>query len=399
MRRRAKSPSGWPIRVRLTLLYGLAFLAAGVVMITVTYVLVSQSLLRPSGTQLDRVPRVTEDFSDVEAREAILQALESYRSTTLNQLLTWSIVALGIALVLAWALGWLLAGRVLGPLQRVTDTARRVADRNLHERIALSGPQDELKELADTFDAMLERLDRSFDAQRRFVANASHELRTPLAVNRTLLEVALGDPEVSDDLRRLAPTVLATNERSERLVEGLLTLARSEQAVSSPEPVDLSAVAAHVLRQERAEASARAVAVTPALEPAPTTGNAVLLEQLVANLVRNAVLHGGHGAQVRVWTGADPSGAGVALQVENTGPVLAPYEVDGLFEPFRRGNGRTAADGSGVGLGLSIVRSVAHAHGGSATARARDGGGLLVRIDLPAAPQWPNSSKINSGSG
>ncbi|WP_116952260.1 sensor histidine kinase [Jiangella endophytica] len=385
MRQRAKRPTGWPIRVRLTLLYGLAFLAAGVVMITVTYVLVSQSLLRPSSTQLERVPdRITENLGDVETREVILQALESYRSNTLNQLLTWSIVALGIALVLAWALGWLLAGRALAPLQQVTDTARRVADRNLHERIALSGPQDELKELADTFDAMLERLDRSFDAQRRFVANASHELRTPLAVNRTLLEVALGDPEVSEDLRRLAPTVLATNERSERLVEGLLLLARSEQTVTSPAPLDLSAVAAHVLQQERREADARSVAVTAVLEPAPTTGNAVLLEQLVANLVRNAMVHGGDGARVRVWTGADPAGDGVALQVENTGPVLAAYDVDGLFEPFRRGNGRTAADGTGVGLGLSIVRSVAHAHGGTATAHARDGGGLLVRIDLPA---------------
>ncbi|TDC51780.1 HAMP domain-containing histidine kinase [Jiangella ureilytica] len=378
------NPARWPVRVRLTALYAGAFAVAGAVLVTVTYLLVSESLVRPNPPGADGGADGDADrFGRPLDIEAIRAAVDAYRNDVLDRLLLWSLIALAAGLVLAVCLGWLLAGRALRPLQRVTDTARRVADRNLHERIALQGPDDELKELADTFDAMLERLDRSFDAQRRFVANASHELRTPLAVNRTLLEVALGDPSVSDDLKRLAPTVLATNERSERLVEGLLTLARSEQAVTAPEPVDLREIADHVLQQERGEASARSVTVTADLEPAPTTGNAVLLERLAANLVRNAVVHGGDGAQVRVWTGLGAAG-GVALQVENTGPVLAPYEVGGLFEPFRRGNGRTAG-GDGVGLGLSIVRSVAHAHGGTATAHARDDGGLLVRVDLPAA--------------
>lgn len=373
------NPARWPVRVRLTALYAGAFAVAGAVLVTVTYLLVSESLVRPNP------PGDTDRFDRPLDLEAIREAVDAYRNDVLDRLLLWSLIALAAGLVLAVCLGWLLAGRALRPLQRVTETARRVADRNLHERIALDGPQDELKELADTFDAMLERLDHSFDAQRRFVANASHELRTPLAVNRTLLEVAVGDPDASDDLKRLAPTILATNERSERLVEGLLTLARSEQAVTAPEPVDLREIAAHVLQQERGEAAARSVTVTADLEPAPTTGNAVLLERLVANLVHNAVVHGGDGAQVRVWTGAGPGPAGgAALQVENTGPVLAPYEVGGLFEPFRRGNGRTAG-GDGVGLGLSIVRSVAHAHGGTATAHARPDGGLLVRVDLPAA--------------
>ncbi|MBB5790677.1 sensor histidine kinase [Jiangella mangrovi] len=375
------NPARWPVRVRLTALYSGAFALAGAVLVTVTYLLVSESLVRPNAP--GGSTRETDRLDQPLDIDAIRAAVDAYRNDVLDRLLLWSLIALAAGLVLAVCLGWLLAGRALRPLQRVTETARRVADRNLHERIDLQGPDDELKELADTFDAMLERLDHSFDAQRRFVANASHELRTPLAVNRTLLEVALGDPSVSDDLKRLAPTILATNERSERLVEGLLTLARSEQAVTAPEPVDLREIAAYVLQQERREASARSVTVTSALEPAATTGNAVLLERLVANLVRNAVVHGGDGAEVRVWTGPDPAGGGVALQVENTGPVLAPYEVGGLFEPFRRGNGRTAG-GDGVGLGLSIVRSVAHAHGGTATAHARDDGGLLVRVALPA---------------
>ncbi|RIQ22805.1 sensor histidine kinase [Jiangella rhizosphaerae] len=378
------NPARWPVRARLTALYAGAFAVAGAVLVTMTYVLVSESLVRPNPPGADDLSG--DRFGRPLDVEAIREAIAAYREDVLDRLLLWSLIALAGALVLAVCLGWLVAGRALRPLQRVTDTARRVADRNLHERIAMSGPRDELKELADTFDAMLERLDRSFDAQRRFVANASHELRTPLAVNRTLLEVALGDPDVSDDLKRLAPTILATNERSERLVEGLLTLARSEQTVTSPTPVDLSEIAAHVLQQERDEASSHGVTVTAALEPAPTTGNAVLLERLVANLVQNAVRHGGDGAQLRVWTGV--AGDGVALQVENTGPVFAPYEVEGLFEPFRRGNGRTAATGAGggIGLGLSIVRSVAHAHDGTATAHARADGGLLVRVDLPATP-------------
>lgn len=387
-RRRWMNPSGWPIRARLTMLYALAFLAAGVVLVVMTYILVAQSMLRPTTGQVDRVPgRVGQG----QTTQAIMEAIEEYRSDTLNQLLVWSIVALCVALVLAWVLGWALAGRALRPLQQVTDTARRVADRSLHERIALTGPQDELKELADTFDAMLERLDRSFDAQRNFVANASHELRTPLAVNRTLLEVALGDPEISDDLRRLAPTILATNSRSERLVEGLLTLARSEQAVTEQTPVDLGSLTAAVLDQEKAEVAERGVTVAAELHPAPAAGNGVLLERMVVNLAQNAVRYSGPAGEVRVWTGLWNDRA--ILQVENTGPILGPYEVDGLFEPFKRGQGRLSGGGSpgsdgrlsgndGVGLGLSIVRSIVRAHGGTITARRRDEGGLIIRVEL-----------------
>jgi signal transduction histidine kinase len=371
-------PSRWPVRMRLTVLFAVSFLAAGAVLVSVTYFLVSRSLERGIPQFAVRLPStVTPGAGDEEAARQVRGAIEAYRDDTLSSMLTWSLVALAGALVLAAGLGWLLAGRAMRPLQQVTETARRVADRSLHERIALSGPDDEVRELADTFDAMLERLDRSFDAQRRFVANASHELRTPLAVNRTVLEVAAGDAGASDDLRRLAPLLLATNERSERLVEGLLTLARSEQRLDEKTPIDLRDVAAVAVEQEMAGIGK----VHASLHPGPVAGSPVLLERMVVNLVQNAVRHGGPDAAVWITTGRWQDHA--VLQVENTGTVLRPYEVDGLFEPFRRGEGRTSSS-NGLGLGLSIVRSVVRAHGGTVTAQPRDGGGLVVRVELPA---------------
>lgn len=366
-------PSRWPVRVRLTALYAAALLAAGVTLVAATYWLVSRSLTRQT-QQYGHSPD-----HDTQLAPAVREALDAVRSETLNSLLNWSILALVAALVLAVALGWALAGRALRPLRRVTETATRVADRSLHERIGLTGPHDEIKQLADTIDAMLERLDRSFDAQRRFVANASHELRTPLAMNRTMLEVAAGNPEASEDLRRLAPDLLATNERSERLVEGLLTLARSEQQVVELGAVDLAEVASMAVEQQRHEALEHRVTVTTDLEQAPVAGSPVLVEQLAANLVQNAVRHSPPGAEVVVRTGC--RGTHCVLQVENPGVALPPDEVDELFEPFRRGNGRISS--RGVGLGLSIVKSVAQAHSGRVWARPREGGGLVVRVELP----------------
>jgi signal transduction histidine kinase len=276
--------------------------------------------------------------------------------------------------------GWVLASRALRPLRQITRTANRVADRSLHERIGLDGPDDEVKELADTIDAMLQRLDRSFDAQRRFVANASHELRTPLAVNRTLLEVALGEPDVSDDLRQLGPRLLTTSERSERLIGGLLTLARSEHEVTTPAPLDLAELVAEAVEHERSEAAGAGITLVADLQVAPAAGDPMLVERLAVNLVQNAVRHSPPGATATVRTGLDHDHA--FFEVENPGPVLDQDGVDGMFEPFRRGNGRTSDD-RGVGLGLSIVRSVAQAHGGRVSARPRPSGGLVVRVELP----------------
>jgi signal transduction histidine kinase len=372
-------PARWTVRVRLTVLYTGAFLAAGVVLVAVTYGLVSWSLREPIAHRLDSDAH---DMGSVPNWEIVSGAIESYRSAALGSLLTWSLLALAGALVLAVGLGWMLSGRALRPLRQVTETANRVAGRSLHERIALAGPSDEVKELADTIDAMLERLDQSFDAQRRFVANASHELRTPLAVNRTLIEVAIGSAEASDDLKQLAPTLLATNDRSEQLIEGLLTLARSEHEVSDRVPLDLADLAAVAVEHEKPEADERRITVATGLEAAPVKGNAVLVERMAVNLVQNAVRHSPSGIEAVVRTGR--RGDRSVIEVENPGRVLRQYEVDGMFEPFRHGDGRVGTN-RGAGLGLSIVRSVAQAHGGTAKARPREGGGLVVLVELPSS--------------
>src|SRR5690606_9344288 len=231
----------------------------------------------------------------------------------------------------------------------------------------LGGPDDEIRELADTFDAMLERLDRAFDGQRRFVANASHELRTPLAINRTLLEVALSDPEASADLKSVGRTLLETNSRHERPIDGLLFLATSDRALEVRTAVDMSEVAETVLSRR----------------PAAVTGDPVLLERLVGNLVENALRYNVEGGEITVRTGMYEGAP--AVQVENAGPVVPGYEIEGLFEPFRRATGNRVASGKSAGLGLSIVRSVVRAHGGTVSAWPRAGGGLVVTVAFPAA--------------
>jgi signal transduction histidine kinase len=296
----------------------------------------------------------------------------------MNSLLIWGSVALLIVALIGMLFGWLMAERALRPLARITETARRVAGRSLHERIALDGPVDEIKELADTFDSMLERLDRAFDSQRMFVGNASHELRTPLAINRTLIEVALGRSDVPPEVRVLGDALLAVNGRQERLLDGLLTLAQSEQELTVWERVDLSEVAEHVLDQT----PMNNLELHQQLQPATTVGDPVLLERVVQNLVQNAVAYNLTNGWVEVRTEYRPHG--VDVTVSNTGPVVPAYDVPALFEPFRRLRDRVGS-AKGTGLGLSIVRSVAHAHGGAVTATPRDGGGLVVRVTLPAA--------------
>ncbi|MEE1926665.1 HAMP domain-containing sensor histidine kinase [Streptomyces sp. TRM 70351] len=380
------------IRIRLTLLYGGMFLIAGVVLLTIIYLLAAQALRDGAAMPIRILGGNFEATSDAcylpsqglgsDLNDAVHACLEQQRQLALDSLLKRSLLALLGLAVLAFALGYLMAGRVLAPLGRIMRTARQVAGSDLHRRIELDGPDDELKELADTFDDMLDRLDRAFTAQQRFVANASHELRTPLAINRTLLEVQLSDPEASPEIHQLGKTLLATNERSELLVEGLLLLARSENEIVDRKPVDLAEVASQAVEQVRAEAGERGVELRGTRQPARLQGNGVLLERIALNLVQNAVRYNlpRHG-WVSVRTEAR-SGQAV-LTVENTGPQVPAYEVDNLFEPFRRlRTDRTGSD-KGVGLGLSIVRSVARAHGGTITAIPREDGGLLMRVALP----------------
>ncbi|MET8545005.1 HAMP domain-containing sensor histidine kinase [Kitasatospora sp. NPDC004799] len=380
------------IRMRLTLLYGGMFLMAGVVLLLLMYVFFQDavSYLAPRKlsfngnlVQVSGPDGISSTMNSTEFNQWQAADYLGRSDSALNTLLRKSLTMLVCLAVIAFAAGYAMAGRVLRPLGRITRTARDVASSDLHRRIELDGPDDELKELADTFDGMLDRLDRSFDSQRRFVANASHELRTPLAINRTLLEVQLSDPAASADLQQLGKTLLATNERSEQLVEGLLLLARSENELTDRRPVELSEVATRALEQTRGEADKREVELRAKLDPAMVGGNGVLLERLALNLLQNAVRYNTPGGWVELATTAVPGGG--ELVVSNTGPVVPGYELEHIFEPFRRVKGadRTRSD-KGVGLGLSIVRSVVRAHGGTVEATPRAGGGLTMRVRIPS---------------
>ncbi len=381
------------IRIRLTVLYGGMFLIAGVVLLWIIYLLAAQALHQgneplfsiTSGNvtiNSNACPGLGSHTSADAFQQALAQCMDARRAAALNTLLKRSLITLIGMAVVAFAFGYVMAGRVLAPLGRITRTARGVVGSDLKRRIELDGPDDELKELADTFDEMLDRLERSFDAQRRFVANASHELRTPLAINRTLLEVQLSDPGTSPELQQLGKTLLATNERSEQLVEGLLLLARSDNEIVDRKPVDLAEAASQALDQTRGEAQAKGVELRSDLTEAVVQGNGVLLERIALNLVQNAVRYNVPGnGWVRVRTAVE--GGQALLVVANTGPVVPAYEIDNLFEPFRRLRTERTGSDKGVGLGLSIARSVARAHGGVITAEPREGGGLVMRVAIP----------------
>jgi hypothetical protein len=271
----------------------------------------------------------------------------------------------------------------LRPVHDITNAAQRASERHLGERINLQGPDDELKELADTFDDMLDRLDLAFAAQRQFVANASHELRTPLTAMRTAVDVALAKPtRTTEQLELMAEKVRRSIERAERTIDALLTLAVSNQGIETVEPLDLATAAEDALDDVRDVADAAGLAVESELSPAAMDGNRILLDRLVANLVQNAVIHNVPDGWMRLRTGRSDGHA--YLEVSNSGPVLDPDFVPHLFEPFRRANGRTAS--GGVGLGLSIVESVAEAHHASLEANARPEGGLVVTLMVPTPP-------------
>ncbi|NUR59658.1 MAG: HAMP domain-containing histidine kinase [Catenulispora sp.] len=388
---RPRPRPGLTIRLRMTVAYGAAVFLTGAVLIYTAYLLFRWRL-NHMGADVAKPPEC------LGAKPT--KGLDTYcRAITNRQILSQIekplIIVLLVSAVVAVLVGYLLAGRFLRPLHRITNTARRVAsrpDRALHARIDLEGPHDELVELAQTFDGMLDRLDHAFEGQRRFVGNASHELRTPLAINRTLLEVTLMDPEASEQTRQLCQTLLATNERSERMIEGLLLLAKADNEPTNREDIDLAEVAYRSATQCELEAAERQVAIRTSLQPAFVSGDGILIERIAMNLIQNALRHNvGPGGWVDVLTydrSQDAPGHGL-LVVANTGPEVPPYAVESLFEPFKRGTqpGGAAAKrdprDKGVGLGLSIVRSVVRAHGGRVAAEPRPGGGLIVRVWLP----------------
>jgi signal transduction histidine kinase len=392
------------VRLRLTLLYSLLFLAAGASLLTITYLLVRSAPigeidtfpLLPPGAPGSKNP--AKPLPPAMAREQAqlrAQALATH-ATVMHQLLTGSGIALSIMAVLAVALGWLVAGRILRPLRAMTATTRRITEHNLNERLALPGPGDEVKDLADTIDGLLHRLEAAFDAQRRFVANASHELRTPLTLNRALLEVTLADPDATaGDLRAMGHELIASGEQQEQLIGALLTLATSARGLDQHEPFDLAHIAADVLSGPHPEIGQLGLDVQTTISPAPATGDPRLAKRLVANLVGNALRHNVTGGHITVGTRTECGKA--VLTVANSGPVIPQDDIDRLFEPFQRlRNDRANHDGHG--LGLSIVQSIAAAHGAVLSARTRSGGGLQVEVRFPP-PSSNGNDQHGSGQG
>ncbi|NKE60959.1 HAMP domain-containing histidine kinase [Lentzea sp. PSKA42] len=369
------------VKLRLALLCGGLFLLGGAILLATNYLLVRTALPDTTGAppgQSTDADLVAPSPGSAPVVGSSGTDLSQYRQEVLQTLVVQSGVALAVMAVVALALGWFAAVRMLRPVQEVVATAQRLEADSLHERIRMPGPRDELTELADTFDGMLDRLAASFDSQKRFVANASHELRTPLATQRTMIEIAMARRNAGPELRDLCERLLVMNMRTESLIEGLLLLARSDRGLEHEEPVRLDEVARGVVDSRRHVARQAGVRLEAALWPQVVSGDPVLLERLVVNLVDNAITYNHEGGLVTVRTGGES-----VLEVRNTGPDVPADQVGSLFEPFRQLRKQRTGPGRGVGLGLSIVASIAKAHGGSMRAVPRSGGGLEMAFSVP----------------
>jgi signal transduction histidine kinase len=380
-------------RSRLTLLYTALFAAGGEVLVLVTYLLVAHSLdsaaPKPDPPDVNAaIAKCLQGGRDQAANPGVVQKCSelfdngvqagaaAQRSTTLMHLLSYSLISLAAVTLLAAVMGWIAAGRILRPVRRLTAAAREASEHNLSQRIALRGPRDDLRELADTFDSMLERLDRSFTGQRQFIANAGHELRTPLTLMRTSMDVVLSKPRPTrDELLSMTVEVRQAVDHTERLIEALLILARNDQVRALADPLDLAAIAEDALDGRGADG----ITTTAALGEAPVTGDAVLLERLVTNLLDNAERYNVPSGTIEIST-STRDGASV-LRVVNTGAVVPAAMVERLFLPFTRLDDRVRHDG--FGLGLTLVSSIAAVHGGTVAATAVPTGGLDISIRLP----------------
>ncbi|MFF0389374.1 sensor histidine kinase [Kitasatospora sp. NPDC004615] len=383
---------GPTIRTRLALLNTAVLATGGAALLAINWFLVREALADHSATVV--APSVTAELAPVATAPTVpapsgslsgalpaspaLQ-FDEFRDAVLHDLLTRSAFTLLAVLALALLAGWWVARRSLSRIGAVTTAARRINDTNLHDRLALVGPDDEVRELADTFDAMLDRLEKSFAEQRRFTAQASHELRTPLTLQRTALEIPLAQGLVPDNLRPAVHRALAAVHRSENLIGSLLALARGESGILAPRPADLTDLARTAIADTRAEAENAAITVETRLGPAPVTGDPSLLTQLVHNLVANAVRHNHPGGTVRLTTGQDSGRS--HIEVANSGPRIDEADIPSLLEPFRRGRGSAP----GAGLGLSVIRAVVATHQGTLTITPNPAGGLTTRVLLPTA--------------
>jgi signal transduction histidine kinase len=383
------------VRFRLTALYCSLFFPASVALVAVTYVLIVWAQDEKAIGHLRAVRHLT--LTTAHGGSTTVPVASGGGGTTLmtvvlaqhqitldfRELLVGSCIVLVAMIGASVLFGWLAAGRVLRPLRVMTTTTRQISERNLHERLALAGPDDELKDLGDTIDGLLARLEAAFDSQQRFVANASHELRTPLMLSQTLLQVALADPAVTlDTLRAACLEAIEAGKDQAQLIDALLTLARSQRGLEHREPVDLTAIVHDALNAYEPSAAARGVRVDAVLGHAEVSGDARLISRLVSNLLDNAIRYNVTGGRVEVELTASTTEA--TLTVTNTGPPVPPDQISRLLEPFQRAAPERIAGPNGLGLGLSIIADVAEAHGASLEIRPRPEGGLIVAVSFPA---------------
>jgi signal transduction histidine kinase len=375
------------VRLRITLLYSGLFIVSGAILLVLTYELMAHVFLRTKLTSGDMAE--TQPGGIVRLPPSAVSMPMQQPRDVLHDFMLGAAIAMAVMALAAIWLGWVMAGRVLRPLRTMTTATQRISEANLHERLALAGPGDELKDLGDTIDGLLARLEGAFDAQRRFVANASHELRTPLTVERVMLETALADPDASaESLRATCEELLATSKEQEQIIQALLMLARSQRGLEHREPFDLAVVTREVLALRAGQAEDCGLRVTAELAPAISGGDPQLAQRLVANLADNALRHNVAGGWIDVTTGV--RNGQCVLRVANSGPVIPPAELERLFQPFQRGGGdrTTRPDGGGLGLGLSIVEAIAAAHGAVVQGRTQPDGGLDIEVAFPPGKTW-----------
>ncbi len=385
------------MRVRLTVLYCGLFLPSSVALVALTWFLivlvrgptdqaVLHQVVHTHHGSTNVVSSPSKASTDPESGATVHITIFGHSiGLDTNEFIVGSSILLAVMVGASVLLGWLAAGRVLRPLRVMTSTTRRISERNLHERLALAGPDDELKDLGDTIDGLLARLEAAFDSQRRFVANASHELRTPLMLNQTLLQVALADPAITlDSLRAACQEAIDAGKDQAELIEALLTLARSQRGLDQREPVNLKALVRDALNAHQLSAAAGGITVGADLDDTTVAGDARLLHRLVSNLIDNAIRYNIPGGRVEVKLQA--SSAEAVLTVINTGPPVPPGQVGQLLRPFQRAAPDRTSGSNGLGLGLSIVSDIAEAHGARLDVLSRTGGGLTVTVSIPALP-------------
>jgi len=383
-----RDPHRRTLRMRLTFLYGGLFLACGAALLAITYVLLAHTAWRPGSVRtLVRRAGAGAGFQPghhvSSTGIAVLTSVaHGVRISDLHHLMIWSGVALAGMSIASILLGWIVAGRVLAPLRTITTTTREISAKNLHRRLALEGPNDELKDLGDTIDALLARLDSSFQAQRAFVANASHELRTPLALSRAMLQFALADPDLTfDQLKATCADVLDAATDHEQLIEALLALAESQQDLEHHETFDLAEIAHDVIQTYQHRATDQRITVDAALSRAPISGDPRLARTLLTNVLENAVRYNVPHGRVNITLNARAQRP--TLTVANTGPHVPADTVDRLLQPFRRLTPDRSNNGDGHGLGLSIVAAIATAHSATLNIEPRRAGGLHITIQFP----------------